>query len=66
MAVILLKTYCANKDENLIKNLYSTIHKIVIVLAPMHIYPWVVLGLRPANERRRYKVTPSLTGWAQA
>ena len=21
--------------------------------------------LRPANERRRYKVTPSLIGWAQ-
>ena len=24
-----------------------------------------ILGLRPANERRRYKVTPPLTGWAQ-
>ena len=23
------------------------------------------LGLRPANERHRYKVTPSLIGWAQ-
>ena len=23
-----------------------------------------ILGLRPANERRRYKVTPSLIGWA--
>ena len=23
------------------------------------------LGLRPANGRRRYKVTPSLIGWAQ-
>ena len=23
------------------------------------------LGLRPANERRRYKVTPSLIGWAE-
>ena len=22
-------------------------------------------GLLPANERRRYKVTPSLIGWAQ-
>ena len=21
-------------------------------------------GLRPANERRRYKVTPSLVGWS--
>ena len=27
---------------------------------------WLILGLRPANERRRYKVTPSLIGWAQA
>ena len=25
----------------------------------------VILGLRPANERRRYKVTPSLIGRAQ-
>ena len=23
------------------------------------------LGLSPANERRRYKVTPSLIGWTQ-
>ena len=25
----------------------------------------LVLGLRPANGRRRYKVTPSLIGWGQ-
>ena len=25
----------------------------------------LTLGLRPANERRRYKVTPSFIGWAQ-
>ena len=25
----------------------------------------LILGLRPANERRRYKVTPYLIGWAQ-
>ena len=25
----------------------------------------LILGLPPANERRRYKVTPSLIGWAQ-
>ena len=24
-----------------------------------------IQGLRPANERRRYKETPSLVGWAQ-
>ena len=25
----------------------------------------LILGLRPANERRRYKVRASLIGWAQ-
>ena len=25
----------------------------------------LMLGLQPANEKRRYKVTPSLIGWAQ-
>ena len=25
----------------------------------------LILGLHPANERRRYKVMPSLIGWAQ-
>ena len=25
----------------------------------------LIPGLRPANERRRYKVTPSLIGWVQ-
>ena len=28
-------------------------------------YTGLILGLRPANERRRYKVTPSLISWAQ-
>ena len=28
-------------------------------------YTGLILGLRPANERRRYKVTLSLMGWAQ-
>ena len=26
----------------------------------------LILGLRQANEKRRYKVTPSPIGWAQA
>ena len=25
----------------------------------------LILGLCPANERRHYKITPSLIGWAQ-
>ena len=28
-------------------------------------YAGLILGLRPANERRRNKVTPSLFGWVQ-
>ena len=28
------------------------------------LYTGLILGLRPANERRRYKVTLALTGWA--
>ena len=29
-------------------------------------YTGLILGLRPANERRRYNETPSLIGWAQS
>ena len=29
-------------------------------------YTGLILGLHPANERRRYFVTTSLIGWAQA
>ena len=28
-------------------------------------FPGLILGLHPANERRRYLVTPSLIGWVQ-
>ena len=31
-----------------------------------HTLAGLILGLRPANERRRYFVTTSLIGWAQA
>ena len=27
------------------------------------LYPRLILGLHPANERLRYKVVPSLIGW---
>ena len=36
------------------------------IIQPIHHeYTGLILGLRPANERRRYKVTPPLIGWAQ-
>ena len=31
----------------------------------INIKPGLILGLRPANERRRYKVAASLIGWAE-
>ena len=31
-----------------------------------HMIAGLILGLHPTNERRRYKVTPSLIGWVQA
>ena len=31
----------------------------------LYVYAGLFLGLHSANERRRYKVTPSLIGWAQ-
>ena len=59
--------------------LHTTCHSSVgwlIVTQWRHLvtYIWVnfgsgnaglILVLRPANEKRRYKVTPSLIGWAQ-
>ena len=32
----------------------------------MHMDTGLILGLCPANERRRYLVTTSLIGWVQA
>ena len=39
-------------------------HSIAMIVEVLTI-PGLLLGLLPANERRRYKVTPSLIGWAQ-
>ena len=39
---------------------YDHIHKFGKSIAP-----GLILSLHPANERRRYKVTPSPIGWAQ-
>ena len=42
----------------------SKSHYIYHRTAAMGTSSGLILGLRPANERRRYKVTPSLIGWA--
>ena len=44
--------------------IYSFASRIYIYIY-IYIYTELILGLRPANERRRYKVEPSLIGWAQ-
>ena len=56
-----------------VSSLYTEIHPTQLKsLARSWIAPsWasilqgLILGLHPANERRHYKVTPSLTGWAR-
>ena len=52
--------------------LYSRIHSKFrrhhgrhFISDPMCEYTGLIPGLCPANERRRYKVTPSLIGWTQ-
>ena len=46
---------------------YGSIKRMLCVLVthPSFPYPGLILSLRPTNERRRYKVTPSLIGWTQ-
>ena len=52
----------------------SLLHFAVYILATIYVSfsvilsemnTGLILGLHPVNERRRYKVTPSLIGWAQ-
>ena len=50
--------------DDITDNLYLYIWNVRNELRKDHI-SGLILGLHPANERRRYKVTPSLIGWAQ-
>ena len=43
----------------------EVVDKVWLFHVPDHMRSGLILGLRSANERRRYKVTPSLIGWAQ-
>ena len=50
-------------------NICTSIHTIaiqVLCISNIRNVHGAVLGLRPANERRRYFVTTSLIGWVQA
>ena len=46
-------------------NINSVIYKFKNCPGAEYQVTGLILGLHPANERRRYKVTPSLIGWAQ-
>ena len=56
--VVILTILAATSNEKV-----STV--TTLVFQWRHTNSGLTLGLRPANERRRYKVTPFLIGWAQ-
>ena len=57
-------------QEHVLFSMFCTCGPNVVILAWMGTKlphgSGMILGLRPANERRRYFVTTSLIGWAQA
>ena len=56
-----------NDFENVVCKLAATLFQSEVLRSGVKpcTYTRLILGLRPANERRHYKVTPSLIGWAQ-
>ena len=59
-------TYSQVSDE--ISNTAGSTVLVVLMtqkIASVHCKSGLILGLCPANERRRYFVTKSLIGWAQ-
>ena len=58
------------KDANLLlmtlkDNFKRNVSERRFFFTSLNIISGLILGLRPANERRRYFVTMSLIGWAQ-
>ena len=60
--------------DGILRNPLRLIFKLYLNIVPPKLHPelptslcstGLILGLRPVNERRRYKVTRSLIGWAQ-
>ena len=69
-----LKNYNINKQKDPTKLFAYFMGYTVYPMHVSHASIWwifiqrlagLILGLHPANERRRYKVTPSLIGWVQ-
>ena len=62
--VIVIITSDAASDDKVTLSVYQNC-VVTDYLAVVYRAPGLILGLRPANERRRYNVTTSLTGWAK-
>ena len=43
---------------------HDSVSLVIYIRHPAEIYTRLILGLHPLNDRRRYKVTTSLIGWA--
>ena len=56
-----IKIYTYPKSVMMIKKKNITMNGVCYLAT----IAWLILGLCPASERRCYKVTPSLIGWAQ-
>ena len=56
---------CSNSIGNALELLQSFDKPMNIITVHYAANPGPILGLHPANERRRYFVTTSLIGWAQ-
>ena len=63
LEVVILTTFSAASDENFIK---MKTFPFQWPSSVAYMCAGLILGLRPANERRGYLVTTSLIGWAQA
>ena len=55
----------SNIKLKFLQNSAMLIHGNAIQLIVNSVSAGLILGLHPANERRHYKVMPSLTGWVQ-
>ena len=59
---------CVTRPQwvKLFKNIISLVVTMCVMQIAIHTGSGLILGLCPANERLRYFVTTSLSGWAQA
>ena len=56
---------CSKCSSDEARGLIAATFKDISLFELWYMTTGLILGLRPANERRRYFVTTSLIGWAQ-